>query len=110
MSYKNYFKKQLIESLQIMNEEENLPPVSWHDHIRQNTLNLSPENHQKVLELLKDAYKAKTLEYPGALNQLRTHLIGSGIDKGHPIVKEIKGMADDAEEMNRDKARSRAGL
>jgi hypothetical protein len=108
MNYKNYFKKQLIESIQIMNEE-NLPPSAWHDHIRQNTFGLSPEKHQEALKLLKGAYKSPTDEYPSALTAISTHLTKSGVDEGHPIVKEIKAMADDAAEMNYDKARSRAG-
>jgi hypothetical protein len=108
MNYKNYFKKQLIESLQIMSENENMPVVAWHDHIRQNTLGLSPQNHEKAVKLLKSAYKAPTDEYPSALSTISNHLTDSGVDKEHPVVKQLKSMADDAAEMNYDKARSRA--
>jgi hypothetical protein len=109
MNYKNYFKKQLIESLQIMNEE-NLPPVSWHEAIRAGQL-----GGEESREMLKGLYKRPRShgEWADNLFDLHDTLRKEGVDVDHPHMMTIQSMANDAKEMHRieneGESRSRAG-
>ena len=110
MNYKNYFKKQLIESLQIMNEEENLPPVAWHEAIRAGQL-----GGEKSREMLKGLYVRPRShgEWAGNLLDLHDTMRAEGVPVDHPHMKTIKSMARDAEGMQKiedeGESRSRAG-
>jgi len=110
MSYKNYFKKQLFESLQIANEE-NLPPVSFHDAIRSGQL-----GGEKSREMLKGLYVRPRSwgEWAGNLLNLHDTMRAEGVDVDHPHMKEIEAKAREARGMQQieddEKSRSRAGL
>lgn len=81
----------------------------WPEHLHKNSFGLSPEAHQKAVEIAQKARSAYTWEYPRVLEDLHAHLQQSGVDPKHPHMKSIIDQARDADDMNDDKARSRAG-
>ena len=81
----------------------------WPEHLQSNGFGLSQEAHQKALELAQRIKGASTSSYPRELQNLHDHLTQSGVHPDHPHLKAIYQQMDDANEMNRDKARSRAG-
>lgn len=83
---------------------------TWDTHLHDNKFGISPEAHETAKQLMNDIRKSYTSELPGNLDALHRHLVDSGVNPDHPHLKTIRNASEEAAEMNRDKARSRAGL
>lgn len=81
----------------------------WDSHLADNKFGISPEAHEVAKQLMDKVRKSYTYDYPMNLEALHDHLAQSGVSPNHPHMKTIMRQADDAHEMNRDKARARAG-
>lgn len=80
-----------------------------YSHIESNAFNLSPEAHSKAKEMVSASKSAGSYEYPRHLENIHAHLNKHGVSVDHPHMKALLSQAEDAREMNLDKARSRAG-
>jgi len=78
--------------------------------IENNGFKLSPEAHEEAKKMVASLKGASTYDYPNRLYALHHHLQRNGVDINHPHMQSLYTQADDAEHMNRDKARARAGL
>lgn len=78
-------------------------------HIESNAFGMDDATHAKAKEMVAGLKNSMTSQYPGKLEAIHAHLAAAGVDTNHPHMKKLMQQVDDAEQMNYDKARSRAG-
>lgn len=78
---------------------------SWHEAIRSNEFNLSPEDHNSAKAFLKLAYKTArhTPMYLDTLNTLHDFLVRKGVETAHPAMRELSSIKADTERMYKEK-------
>lgn len=81
-----------------------------YNHIDSNAFGLDDAAHAKAKELVSSLKNAYTAARPGAIQAIHDHLADSGVDTNDPHMKSLLASADEEEQMNYDKSRSRAGL
>ncbi len=82
---------------------------TWDAHLTDNKFGISPEAHEVAKKLMGDLKNAYSYDYPIRLEDLHDHLRKSGVSVSHPHMKAIMRQSQDAQDMNDEKARSRAG-
>jgi hypothetical protein len=89
--------------------EESITPPSWHQSIRDNAFNLTPDAHKSANFYLKMVYKTARSPkmYADSLDALHNFLTDQGVDPTHPHMREIANISTDAEEMYWRKERER---
>lgn len=78
-------------------------------HIDSNAFGMDDAAHAKAKEMVAGLKNSMTSQYPGKLESIHAHLANAGVDTDHPHMKALMRQADDAEQMNYEKSRSRAG-
>lgn len=81
-----------------------------YSHIETNAFGLPPEAHEKAKEMVGSLKNAGTYDYPNILHRIHGHLEHHGVDPTHPHMQSLANQAYDAEQMNYEKSRARAGL
>jgi hypothetical protein len=79
-------------------------------HIESNAFSMDDAAHAKAKEMVAGLKNSLTSQYPSRLESIHAHLAAAGVDENHPHMKALLKHADEAEQMNYEKARSRAGL
>ena len=80
-----------------------------YSHIDSNAFGLDDAAHAKAKEMVAGLKSAYSSEYPDKLQAIHAHLAAAGVDENHPHMKNLMRQADEAEQMNYEKARARAG-
>jgi len=82
-------------------------PEAWHESIRSNSINLSPEDSKTANAYLKLAYKTAkhTPMYLDTLSTLHGFLTRKGVSSDHPTMRELSNIHADTTEMYQNQVR-----